>query len=184
MKINLEDINPEKTLQLTGYEPWLEGIYSSFPTPKGKDRPLLTGFIKLHNVADGMAIEATGRLKYQPYVDCSRCADPITWDINTEVSGRFVPPTQHEPSEREEILTESKAASYEIDLDETINLEPLVNDRIQLEVPIQTVKKSDDLETCRICGKSVADEKVYAEGEQNPERDNPFAVLKELKVKH
>lgn len=186
MKIRLEDINSPKTIILNGLEPWLDGIYQSFPYPPDQSKPLITGELRLRNLADGMSIDVQGTLSYQPFVDCSRCGIPITWAIAADFHARFIPPARQdpEPGERDEILTEAKAECYEIDLDHSINLEPLINDRIQVEIPLQTVKKSEDLQDCQVCGKSVADDRVYAESSGNTAKENPFAALKDLKVKH
>ena len=179
MKVRVDDISPTMTISISGNEPWLDKIYQAFPVPAKEGKPLLSGEIVLHNLGEGDAISAVGQFSYAPFVDCSRCADKINWPMAIPVVAQFV---RVDAQDTPEAALDSTAISvddsnlYSIAADRTVNIEPLINDLLQLEMPLQTVRKSDDANSCLVCGISLENDVVFAD---NPApKSNPFDVLK------
>jgi len=177
LQIEVDSLKSQKIVAVSGREPWLEIIYDLFPVPEGESRPqpLLSGEITFKPEVTGL-ISANGKIEYQPYVDCSRCAAPIQWNISTTFSVSYRPelanqrPTEH-TLEREEL------DEYEIE-DGMIDVAQLLNDQVQLVLPSQTVLASPDGKNCRVCLDPLEGDLVVSIGEQNI---SPFSILKNLK---
>jgi uncharacterized metal-binding protein YceD (DUF177 family) len=180
VKIPLIQLRSPLTINISGTEAWLAEIYAAFPTPKGVQKPLITGEIKLAlNQMNPSTVDVTGEIRYAPYVDCSRCADAIVWPIRTQIKVQFN--LGKDPSALLEGGVGDDIEDYYY-IGEELDIEPMINDRIHTAIPLQTVKKTEDLSSCLECGLSLAAEKVYGDAEPAKEK-SPFEILAELKLK-
>ena len=173
MHIQINDINPELHVKIQGLEPWLERIYVDFPTAPGCERPLLTADLDLVHEDSGL-IRVAGLIEYAPQLRCSRCELPVSWPMRLEVAARFLPEQVNEPP-RDRSLNRSDLDAYYIEQAQ-VDLETLINDLVQTEVPSQTY------EACPTCRSTAHQDRIYTTS--NAEDASPFAALKGLKLKN
>ena len=157
MKFRVKDLSAKPTpLTIGGSEEWLNDLYASFAHTS--------------DVASG---------KVTPHIDCSRCGETITWPIDESVDVVFRPFVSEPEGGKEISLTKDDVDQYIIE-GGTVDIEGLINDLVQMAIPINTVMLNESEAACKICGLAVTEDKVYGEGE--PEKVSPFAVLKKLKT--
>src|SRR5690606_9270060 len=111
--------------------------------------------------------QVTGQLSYAPLVDCSRCGDLIAWPIQIEVNVLFTTVVDQESDEHKMDLTESplqlddNMETYDLPENGIIDIEALVNDSLMLEIPQQTIRRSENEQSCLVCGKDIDKSRVY-----------------------
>lgn len=179
MKIAIKDLRQKQSIVITGEEPWLEGIYSEFPPPKGQMKPLVTGNVEIFcEEIEGAGYRVKGEIAYEPFVECSRCGDiKLQWPVSASFDVVFLAPDLKAMAHKEINLSEEELNDYFIDNGQ-IDLELLINDYIQMGIPQRTLKESEDGESCLTCGVNLDEDRVY--GEEKSEDDSPFAALKGL----
>ncbi|MGI0152235.1 MULTISPECIES: 23S rRNA accumulation protein YceD [Idiomarina] len=113
----------------------------------------------------------TGHAEVTVCVACERCSDAMQWPISCD----FV----YAPITKRQKATEMPEEYEPIELDELgeINLHALVEDELMLALPV--VIKHDERE-CRVDSKAMQWGKI---DDAPAAKDNPFAVLQELKRK-
>jgi len=179
MIVPLHSLKPTLKIAVQGLEPWLDKIYATFPVPSGKPKPLIQASVALTRNELTGDVEASGQLTFTPFVNCSRCAEFIPWPVTTDLNARFLnkaPPDGGVADLDEEALDE-----YYFQGD-TLDIEPLLNERIQMAVPMQTIRLSDDKTSCLDCGLTVGDDRVYGD-DTDRKPPSPFSVLAAVKVK-
>jgi uncharacterized metal-binding protein YceD (DUF177 family) len=184
MKIALGKPDQDLTLQVRGDEPWLERIYADFPTETG-EHPRITGTLTvLREGEDGALVR--GQLSYAPHVACSRCAEPVALPLSLKVEARFLPeglnPDLADNWRRERNLSRSDLDAYYVAAGE-VDLEEVLNDAIQAEIPSTYVPAADDGHDCLIAHEGGTGARVFGK-EREDEDSSPFAALKKLKPKH
>jgi len=178
MKIKIQDLITPMTLTVTGTEGWLSAIYEGFPVPAGTEVPRLKAHLTL--TPDGYGrVDVTGLLEYAPLLTCSRCADPVTWPIQQTFRVNY----RSEPvaDDREKDLQSHDLDTYYFQND-AINIEELINDLIETNIPTQVLRRSADGNSCAVCLTTLHETLVFETSTQDNEQDNPFAVLKKLKL--
>ena len=184
MKFRVKDLSAKPTpLTIGGSEEWLNDLYASFAhtsdVASGKVTPgKLQATLELTKDLAGF-VRVAGNLKYTPHIDCSRCGETITWPIDESVDVVFRPFVSEPEGGKEISLTKDDVDQYIIE-GGTVDIEGLINDLVQMAIPINTVMLNESEAACKICGLAVTEDKVYGEGE--PEKVSPFAVLKKLKT--
>lgn len=129
----------------------------------------------------GGALLVTGSVRGTGQTSCGRCLDPVDVDINGEIEGYFLiegEETTFEEGEEEEfdILGE----------DNTIDLIPLIEAAILVELPLMPLCQEDCKGLCPDCGANLNTEScncAEARAEADAEFEaakNPFAKLREL----
>ena len=179
MKIKLKDLElAAKVVDIVGSEDWLAELYQSFPAPpKGRDKPLITGALEVKSDGYGYA-SLKGHLTFSPYVTCSRCADPIQWNLDRDLVARFKP--KDDIAEAREVdLVPEDLDFYYIE-DGTLDLLQVLIDSIVGWLPSQLVKRSKDGKSCVVCNEDISDTSVYRS--KTKEEESPFAALKNLKL--
>ncbi len=181
MQIDVSKIvtNKPEEVVITGNEDWLSEIYALFPTVKGQEQPKITGKMSIARHEMNI-LSVKGYVEYMPFVDCSRCAIPISWSISESIEAYGAvgksPGLQTDEEDEDDISGSDDITDY---LQENfLNLELIVNEAIQLAIPLRTVPKSEN-DICQICFKAVGSEAVYCSNDNFSE--NPFKVLKNLK---
>lgn len=179
------------------------------PNWKPPSRPTQVEFT-LRRVDD--LIHVSGKVKTQLYMLCSLCADAFQFPVNiqfhtlltqSEVYADAPRETSHkgnfekdnidggwemdEEDEEDDELDEPPALNLNAsDFEVTIVKEPvadlkeILNEQIVLTLPMQPKPAKDEDENCVKCGKSQL---AFTESAQEPLKENPFSVLKDLKKK-
>ncbi len=179
MRIPLTDLNRPKTLSLKGDEAWLERLYGDFPL--GKERAL-SGTLNVE-IGAGGEVNVKGRIEFTPMVACGRCEKDIAWPLALDVDQRFLPERGPE-TKRETTLTEAEIEAYYIEMG-AVDLEQLLTDLVQTELPMQLVKANDDGTECIVCHDDLTKDLVYGVPAKQPEKpESPFAALKGVKLKN
>ena len=117
-------------------------------------------------VFDSGIVTVEGRLKASLADVCSLCGKSITIDLDLPFSERFERVSQWDE--------EHETYAYE---GETILLDRMLLDILYLNLPIAPVCKTDCKGLCPVCG---ADRNIVDCGCERAEKDNPFAVLKQM----
>lgn len=180
MKIKVADLKEPLVVKVSGREDWLSTIYGYFPPPQGTNAPLIEGELTVTAKGYGI-VEVRGDITYAPFIECSRCAEPLQWPIHRDVELMYRElPENESPRERE--LTLKEMDDFYI-RDGLIDLELIVNEEIQLEVPSTTVPKDSKGRGCSFCSEQTEKgDAAYSSTPEGTERENPFAVLKNLKL--
>lgn len=184
MKIAVGNLDQELTLNVRGDEPWLERIYADFPTDTG-DRPRITGALTILREGEEGAL-VRGRLSYAPHLACSRCAELVALPLSLTIEARFLPeslnPDLADNWRRERNLSRAELDAYYVVAGE-IDLEEVLNDAIQAEIPSTYVPTADDGHSCLVAQDGVPGTLVFGQDRED-EDSSPFAALKKLKPKH
>lgn len=115
--------------------------------PEGSDIDL---DLRLESVHDGILVSGTAAVVI--HGECSRCLDPIDYDLDVDVQELYVfdPVTDGgEESEDDQM--------YEVQ-DETIDLEPMLRDAVITQLPFQPVCRKDCQGLCAQCGARLEDD--------------------------
>jgi uncharacterized protein len=115
--------------------------------PEGSDIDL---DLRLESVHDGILVSGTAVVAI--HGECSRCLDPIDYDLDVDVQELYVfdPVTDGgEESEDDQM--------YEV-RDETIDLEPMLRDAVITQLPFQPVCREDCQGLCAQCGARLEDD--------------------------
>lgn len=184
MKIAVGNLDHDLTVQVRGDEPWLARIYADFPTDIG-DQPRITGTLTvLREGEDGALVR--GQLSYAPHIACSRCAEPVALPLSLTVEARFLPeslnPDLADNWRRERNLSRADLDAYYVVAGE-VDLEEVLNDAIQAEIPSAYVPTADDGHSCLVAHDDVTGTRVFGQ-DRDDEDSSPFAALKKLKPKH
>lgn len=178
MKVTLKELEAApKLIQLNGKEVWLQELYESFLQPQAKDAELLSGSITVKSDGYGYA-SVSGELQFTPYVPCSRCADPIKWNISKTLTARFKPRDELADAPDVDLIPDDLDFYYLED--DTINLQQVLIDSILESLPSQLIKKTPNGKSCLICNKDISSHEVYRS--KPKEEESPFAALKNLKL--
>jgi len=199
MKIKAISLIQPLKITISGDEPWLLPIYETFAT--GPTQARLSGSLEVVRESSGF-VHVGGRIRVTPYVECSRCADPIPWPIDEVVDATFRPERTNHVRTEHAVSTgnrrrgkksddfeddfeddDSTAAQRDVkltraDLDEytmrggEIDLAELVNDTVQLAIPLQTVRSDPTGSACSICGIDLTSDLVYG----SPDHDNKLEL--------
>lgn len=181
MKIKVADLKEPLVVKVSGNEDWLKTIYSYFPAPKETNAPLIQSELTITAKGYGI-VEVQGNITYSPFIECSRCAEPLQWSIHRDVELMYRElPENESPRERE--LTLKDMDDFYV-RDGLIDLELIINEEIQLEIPGTTVPKDSEGRGCTVCTEQAEKGGTTYSTPEHTERENPFAVLKNLKLPH
>lgn len=100
--------------------------------------------LRLESVHDGILV--SGTVIVSIHGECSRCLDPIDYDLPVDVQELFV--FDASPEGDEDIEDEQV---YEV-RDEEIDLEPMLRDAVIIQLPFQPVCRADCPGLCAQCG--------------------------------
>lgn len=100
--------------------------------------------LRLESVHDGILV--SGTVIVSVHGECSRCLDPIDYELPVDVQELFV----FEPSPKGDENVEDEQV-YEV-TDEEIDLEPMLRDAVITQLPFQPVCRADCPGLCAQCG--------------------------------
>ena len=125
----------------------------------------------------GDAFLVTGTVEGDARTACARCLDDVELPVTGEIEGYFL--IGGEDAEAPEDMDED-----EFDLlpaDNKIDLAPLIEAAVRLEVPLVPLCRDDCAGLCATCGANLNDGPCGCEpAGDEPDAGNPFAVLKGL----
>ena len=178
MRLSVKNLEKNNTITIRGDEAWVLEIAKAIHQGGSATPGVISGEITLRTDSAGF-IYGKGTLQHTPILSCSRCAKDIPWPLNCQIDVTWRPPFESS-TPREMSLSAEDLDVYFIE-DGTIDLEELVNDALQCEVPNKIMKFADASENdCGVCGMNLVDELVHGKREDAESR-SPFAVLKNLK---
>lgn len=175
MKININDISDKVQIQVIGNEPWLANIYGQFPPLHGHEAPLVRASLNIEKTP-GEEVLVTGEVKFEPFVACSRCSDPIIWPIDRSFSVTFRSGASASEWKRDRALSAEELDEYYLE-DGLIDIEELLNEQIHLALPMKTILVNAK-GACSFCGEDLSEDSVYRDSQSS---FNPFAALKGLR---
>lgn len=177
MFIRVDEIHPTLSITIQGNEPWLDAIVRNLQEGEAQSPSKITGQVQFRKDSAGF-VYGQGNIKHTPMLSCSRCAMDIPWPLDVDFQATWRPPFEsHTPKEM--ALSAEDLDTYFM-VDGKINLEELVNDVLQCELPDQVLIRKENSDDCGVCGVNLLNNLVY--GSDKPiERSSPFAVLKNLK---
>jgi uncharacterized metal-binding protein YceD (DUF177 family) len=174
MKINLSKIVDRLEVKILGDEDWLSPIYKTFDRT-GKLKPsVITSKITIRRETEEI-FKVSGTISFVPHIQCSLCADWIPRDVSNEFTMRAYPAAMDQQSEGQHEMQASAITDGIPYGNEGLDLEILLNDQIQLQIPFQTVRKSKDGKSCLDCAQEISEDAVYSE--EQPEAESPFKAL-------
>ncbi|MGQ1839750.1 YceD family protein [Kocuria turfanensis] len=115
--------------------------------PEGSDIELE---LRLESVHDGILVSGTAAVDI--HGECSRCLDPIDYDLDVDVQELYLfdaATTGGEDVEDDQM--------YEVQ-DEKIDLEPMLRDAVITQLPFQPVCREDCQGLCAQCGARLEDD--------------------------
>jgi uncharacterized protein len=115
--------------------------------PEGSDIDL---DLRLESVHDGILVSGTAAVAI--HGECSRCLDPIDYDLDVYVQELYVFDPAADGGEDSE-----DDQMYEVQ-DETIDLEPMLRDAVITQLPFQPVCREDCQGLCAQCGARLEDD--------------------------
>ncbi len=115
--------------------------------PEGSDIDL---DLRLESVHDGILVSGTAAVVI--HGECSRCLDPIDYDLDVDVQELYVFDPAADGGEESE-----DDQMYEVQ-DETIDLEPMLRDAVITQLPFQPVCREDCQGLCAQCGARLEDD--------------------------
>lgn len=182
MKVKVENLIQPLSIKIAGDEDWLKKIYEDFRNvpegaPSGVGKSPITGEFLLTKETAGF-VRVKGKIVFKPFVDCSRCAEEIPWDIDQDINVVYRPSNELKVFHKEHSLSREELDHYYIE-GGVIDLEALVNEWIQMAIPMQTVPACTGDGHCSLCKRDMSEERVY--GTPDDDDANPFAVLKQLR---
>ena len=135
----------------------------------------------LHWQADitntGGALLVTGTVEGEATGSCARCLEPVTFPVTGEIEGYFLINAEDAaPDDLEEDEFE-----YLPD-DKTINMAPLIQAALILEMPQVPLCSDDCKGLCTECGANLNDGDCGCSSKHDgePAKESPFAVLKDF----
>lgn len=115
--------------------------------PEGSDIDL---DLRLESVHDGILVSGTAAVAI--HGECSRCLDPIDYDLDVDVQELYVFDPAADGGEDSE-----DDQMYEVQ-DESIDLEPMLRDAVITQLPFQPVCREDCQGLCAQCGARLEDD--------------------------
>ncbi|ALU41249.1 DNA-binding protein [Kocuria flava] len=106
--------------------------------------------LRLESVHDGILVSGTAGVAV--HGECSRCLDPIDYDLDVDVQELYVFDSAGESGEESE-----DDQLYDV-RDESIDLEPMLRDAVITQLPFQPVCREQCQGLCAQCGARLEDD--------------------------
>jgi uncharacterized protein len=142
----------------------------------GTSSTAFKSFLSIKPVESGI-IHISGRVRSTPQLECSRCLERFTFDIDTELSIDLAPVSSL-GSEGEHELVRSE---LDVDFYEGDEIEPLdiIKEHLLISIPMVPLHSPDCKGLCSVCGADL--NKTECGHQQNAPGDfGAFSALKDL----
>lgn len=120
-----------------------------------------------------------GRIRFPWVASCSRCAEGFTLPIDHRFELGLVHLANDRPRRTATLAEESEELDLNWFTDNELDLEPILEEQFYLSLPYAPLCQPDCRGICQTCGKNLNE---GACGCPEVRGDNPFGVLKKLKV--
>ena len=130
--------------------------------------------VDISNTGDAFLV--TGMAQARAHTACARCLEPVAVSLIGDVEGFFLMSDQEAPDDLD-------ADEYEIlNADHIIDLAPLIEAALLLEVPLVPLCSPDCKGLCAGCGKNLNEGPCDcpSEASELQGENNPFSVLKDF----
>lgn len=137
----------------------------------------VSGNLNLKPVGTGGIIHASGRVKAEPELECSRCLTRFRYPVDSEFSIEVSPVTaMGQAPERELTGGELETGFYEGDEIEPLEL---IKEQVLISVPMVPLHDPQCKGLCQNCGADLNKGDCGC-GNKGPEDFSPFSKLKDL----
>lgn len=156
-----------------------EGDAPTFDVRMGGDQVVFEGpsHWQVDVTNTGGALLVSGTVESSATCACARCLEDATYDVTGEIEGYYLI-----AGEDADIDGVEKDEFETLPDDETIDLAPLIQGALVLEVPQVPLCKDDCAGLCPQCGKNLNEGACDCEPISDDASSSPFAVLKDLKI--
>lgn len=176
MQIDCENIADKVKITLTGEEEFLSSLYEAYPGSQKN----LKSLIELEKFSGG-EILIKGNVSYKPLVSCDLCCEEFEYSVNADIDAV----ARKEVIEDKKSLKETELSLRDLDsypiLGGKIDLLQVLIDAVELSIPIK-ISLDDKNGSCQKCQKFKGSPMSYTS--KPDEKNNPFAVLKNLNLKN
>lgn len=135
--------------------------------------PLITGRVS----TIGMETRVKGTIRAQLETVCDRCLESVLIPVNQEFDLFYLPEAQASKSDEKEL--QERDLDFSFYRDETIDIDELVLEQLELSLPSRILCREDCLGLCSQCGTNLNLEKCQCQ----PPIDPRWQVLADLKNK-
>ena len=125
----------------------------------------------------GKTVTVRGSLETEITLECCRCLKEFVLPVRTEFKYTFAP--IEKMSEKEELELTGEDLGFGYYKDETIELDSIILEQVILQIPMKPLCDVSCKGLCPICG---IDQNVEQCDHETFSFENPFAVLKQLKI--
>lgn len=131
--------------------------------------------VSISNVGDALLV--AGLVHGVAEISCARCLDTFTLPLDGTIEGYYL---LKQGAEEELDLDDDE---FEIlAADKVIDLEPLIEAAILLEIPLMPLCSEDCKGLCYVCGQNQNENDCSCAKDEDSVRDNPFSVLKNISL--
>ena len=172
MIVDISEKQESFSVHLEGTEQWLKNIYDSFQ--QNDNSAVIQGTLRI-NLDNPTYVLVDGEVRFNPLLDCSRCAGPVSWPISEKIHILLI--RELPEFEQEKDLTNSELSEYFLEQGSKLDLEVIVNDTIQMARPERSADR------CEKCQKVTQVTNLAATTQRHGCANHPFAALGQLKSK-
>jgi uncharacterized protein len=129
-------------------------------------------------IREDHGVDLEARLTATVQVLCSRCTEPISLPVDTDVSLRLVPAGGEAPGQEDEARDGDEVRRFEVQ-DGKADLESIAREQIYLALPLKPICRDDCKGLCPVCGVNRNQEACACEAEDIDPRLAPLLQFKQ-----
>ncbi len=156
-----------------------EGAAPGFDLHLGADDHIFDAPVawKVDVTNTGGALLVAGTVQARCHCACARCLEPAEYDVEGQIEGYFLIPGEQAD------LDDLEADEFDtLPADHRIDLAPLIQAALVLEVPRVPLCAEDCAGLCPVCGQNLNEGACACAHDEQAAPAGPFAALKDLKL--